>query len=444
MKYFSTSGIRGVYGEKVTEELALRVGKAFGSYVPKRSVAVARDSRNSGPSLRDSLVDGLLSTGCSIVDLGIVPTPLLAFGTKHFGCGGGVMITASHNPSQYNGFKTWDKSGRSDTIKEEEEIELIMDSGRFHEGNSGTVEEYDIKPAYVDDIKNRFSYGGEGRKVLVDCANGAACEISPMLLRDFGFDVVSVNDVFDGNFPNRLPEPIDDNLKETCERVKQEGVFVGFCHDGDADRMVPVDDKGRLCDLDKFIAFLAKMSVEETGIKRVVTTVETSMALDNYVGNDVEVVRTRVGDYAVAEELHNNGGCIGVEPAGAVLFPEFGLWPDGVYSIFRLLYFLEKDGRSLSEIMDSIPKFPFKRIKLDCPDDKKESVMNKVKGQVPGDVEVSHIDGIRMTWPESWLLVRPSGTEPCIRITAEGKTDEALNGMIDYWQNVVEGIIKNG
>lgn len=442
MKYFSTSGIRGVYGVKVTEELALKVGKAFGSYVPKRVVAVARDSRVSGPSLRDSLVEGLLSTGCSVVDLGIVPTPLLAFGTRFFNCGGGVMITASHNPSQYNGFKTWDSSGRSDTVKEEAEIEFIMDSGRFHEGFSGKIDQCDIKPNYLNELKNRFSIKGNGRKVLVDCANGAACEISPLLLREFGFDVVSVNDVFDGNFPNRLPEPIEDNLKQTCERVKQEGAFVGFCHDGDADRMVPVDDKGRLCDLDKFIAFLAKMSVEETGIKKVVTTVETSMALDNYVGDDVEVVRTRVGDYAVAEELAKSGGCIGVEPAGAVLFPEFGLWPDGVYSIFRLLYFLEKDGRSLSEVMDSIPKFPFKRVKLDCPDEKKQAVMEGMKDKIPSDVEVSFVDGVRMSWYDSWLLIRPSGTEPYIRLTAEGKTEEALNGMLDYWQPIVLDLIQ--
>jgi phosphoglucosamine mutase len=428
-----------VYGEKITEALAEDVGKAFGTYIKNKSVSVAIDSRLSGPSLKKALVKGLKSAGCKVINFGIVPTPLLAFGTRYTGSGGGVMITASHNPAKYNGFKTWDYNGRSDTVCEEEEIEQILVKKKFLSGK-GSSRTIDIKPKYSKEIKKRFKFKLK-KKVLVDCANGAACEVSPKLLKSLGFDVVSVNDKFDGKFPNRLPEPIEENLRETSKILLKNNAEIGFCHDGDADRMIPIDDKGRVCDLDKFIAFLAKKQIEETGVKKIVTTVDASMAMDLYLGPDVEVIRTRVGDFAVAEELEKQGGCIGVEPGGAVIYPEFGPWPDGVYSIFKVLKFLESDKRKLSEIMDSIQKYPFKRIKITCREEDKENIMEKLKQQAPPEAKVSFTDGLRFEWGNSWILIRPSGTEPIIRLTGEGRTEQDLNSMMDYWEARVKELI---
>ena len=441
MLFFGTSGVRGVYGEKITEGFAVELGEAFGTYVKKKHVAIAIDSRLSGPSLKKSLAEGLKLAGVDITDFGIVPTPLLAFGTRTIRAGGGVMITASHNPSEYNGFKTWDSNGRSDTTREEQEIEDILINKKFElNENKNNIEIVDIKPRYIEEIKKRFNLNGK-LKVIVDCANGAACEISPFLLREFGYDVVSINDKFDGRFPNRLPEPIEENLKETCKKVIEEGAQIGFCHDGDADRMVPIDDKGRVCDLDKFITFMAKKAIEESGVKKVITTVEASMILNKELGPDIEVIRTRVGDYAVAEMLEKQGGCIGVEPAGAILFPEFGLWPDGIYSIFKLLKHLEDEDKPLSEIMDSIQKYPFQRLKIICKEEDKQRIMQEIEKQIPNDIKVSKIDGIRMEWPNSWILIRPSGTEPYIRITAEAKTEQDLKGMVNYWEQRIKELI---
>jgi len=411
---------------------------AFGTYVKNKLVSVAMDSRLSGPSLKKALITGLKSTGTKVLDFGIVPTPLLAFGTRFTKSGGGVMITASHNPSNYNGFKTWDYNGRSDTTKEEDEIENLLHEKKFDLGK-GTKRSYDIQKKYADELKKRFKFSKK-RKVLIDCANGAACEISPKLLEDFGFDVTAINSEFDGSFPNRNPEPVEENLRKTCKLVLQNKAEIGFCHDGDADRMIPIDDKGRVCDLDKFITFLAKMQVQETGIKKIVTSVDASMLLEHNLPG-VEVIRTRVGDFAIAEELEKMGGCIGVEPGGAVIYPEFGPWPDGVYSIFKVLKFLEKDNRKLSEIMDSMQKFPFKRVKLGCKEADKQRIMDELRKQTPPEVKASFIDGLRFEWGRSWILIRASGTEPTIRLTGEGQTEQDLNSMMDYWTARVKELI---
>jgi phosphoglucosamine mutase len=259
------------------------------------------------------------------------------------------------------------------------------------------------------------------------------------LLRKFGFNFIAINSNFDGLFPNRMPEPVEENLRETAKKVVSSGAKIGFCHDGDADRMVPIDEKGRVCDLDKFITFMAKKAVQESGIKKIVTTVDASMILDHELPG-VEIVRTRVGDFAVAETLEKEGGCIGIEPAGAIIYPEFGLWPDGVYSIFKLLKFLEDEQKPLSQIMDEMKKFPFERAKIKCKEEDKNRIMKELEKQIPAEVKVSKIDGIRMEWPNSWILIRPSGTEPSIRITGEGKTNQDLKGMMDYWEHQVEKI----
>jgi phosphoglucosamine mutase len=415
------------------------LGKAFGTYVKNKQISVAMDTRLSGPSLKKSLIKGLKQAGCNVYDFGIVPTPVLAFGTRYTKSGGGIMITASHNPPNYNGFKTWDYNGRSDTTKEEQEIEKLLHKKKFDSGK-GSKKSYDIQKKYSDELKKRFKFSKK-RKVLIDCADGAACGISPKLLKDFGFNVIAVNDTFDGSFPNRMPEPVEENLKQTCKLVLQNKAEIGFCHDGDADRMVPIDDKGRVCDLDKFITFLAKMQVEETGMKKIVTSVDASMLLE-YSLPGVEVIRTKVGDYAIAEELEKTGGCIGVEPGGAVIYPEFGPWPDGVYSIFKVLKFLEKDRRKLSEIMDSMQKYPFKRVKLQCKEKDKKRIMYELKKQTPPEVKASFIDGLRFEWGRSWILIRPSGTEPIIRLTGEGTTEQDLNSMMDYWEARVKELIR--
>ncbi|MFH1850398.1 MAG: phosphoglucosamine mutase [archaeon] len=443
MKLFGSSGIRGVYGEKITADLALNLGRALGT-LGMSDVVVAHDTRLSQTVLKTSLFGGLLSAGCSVTDLHTAPTPLICYGTRRLGKDAGVMITASHNPAEYNGFKLWNSEGRAFSAGQETQIESTIGSGRYKQVGWNEVDveinEYDIGPDYAEDILDRFSLKGKSR-VLIDAANGAACGISPLLLEKFGYDVVSVNATSDGGFPNRHPEPSPVNLGKTVEIMRRKKCQIGFCHDGDADRVMTIDDTGTVVDYDHFLAYICRKMVELTGIRKVVTTVDASMLLDVCLP-DAEVIRTPVGDVFVANKLEEAGACFGGEPCGAYIFPEFGLWPDGIYSIFRILQFLETEKEPLSKILSRMPDIEFKRSKLPCPEGRKAGVMEEIRSLVPEDCTFSDVDGIRMDWGDSLVLIRPSGTQPIMRINAEARTRERLNSLMSRWNAIVREAIR--
>jgi phosphoglucosamine mutase len=440
MKYFGSSGIRGIYGKEITPELALDLGRTLGS-LGKKNVAIARDTRVSGRILKFGLLSGLMSSGCAITSFGIVPTPVLCYGTRLLNKDAGVMITASHNPAEYNGFKLWNSEGRAYSREEELKVESLLDRKSFVpeklEKLSLTFDEYDVAVEYSEEVLRRIQLMGKAR-VLLDAANGAAFGISPLLLQKYNHFLVSINDTANGLFPNRNPEPIEANLGHAINVIREKKLDIGFCHDGDADRVVPIDNKARVVDFDKFLAFMCKKSIEETGNKRVVTTVDASSLIDDYLP-DAEIVRTKVGDVFVANKCEEINACFGGEPCGAFIFPEFGLWPDGIYAIPKVLKFLEDENRPLSEIMDEIPSYHFARTKIICPENKKDYVMNALESRVPEDAELLSIDGLRIHCKDYTALIRPSGTEALIRINVEAKNPSVMKEKLLFWQ----GIVKN-
>ena len=447
MKLFGTSGIRGIYKEKITPELALAIGKAIGSLGYKH-VAIGRDTRLSGDLLKHGLFSGLMSSGCTITDFRCSPTPVLSYGTKKIGADCGVMITASHNPAEYNGFKFWNKEGRAFDQKEEQKVEELILSRKFK--NAGfdkvttEIDYYDVSADYAEEVKKRFKLEGK-MKVLIDSANGAAFGISPLLLQSFGYDTISINEEANGLFPHRHPEPSHANLAHAASLVKKNRCDVGFAHDGDADRMMAIDDKGNVVHFDRFLAYLCKKMIEKTGNKTVVTTVDASMAVDDYLkscNSGYNVVRCKVGDVFVANCVEKNNACFGGEPSGSYIFPEFGLWPDGIYGIFKTLKFLEEDKKPLSELLADIPEYPFTRTKLNCPNEKKEMVMNAVKEAAPAACKLIDVDGVCFEHEDSMVLIRPSGTENYIRINVEAKEEEKLKKLEKEWHNKVAEIIK--
>lgn len=438
MSLFGTSGIRGKYGESITEQLAEEIGKAIGSYVKDNSVLVGTDPRTSGPSLKKALLSALVQYK-NVIDLNMAPTPVVAFGCKLFS-NSGVVITASHNPKDYNGFKVLGHDGLAYSRQKEIDLENIIFSKRYSKSPSrGSIVQKKVEEKYIQTILKKIKLKGK-LKVLIDAGNGAASHISPLILKKYGYQTEEVNCEPDGNFPNRNPEPNEENLKGTAKLVKQKGCDIGFCHDGDADRMMAIDETGKVVDFDKFLIFLCQSIAHQNGNRTVVTTVDASMAVEDYL-KDLKVIRSRVGDVFVANEAKEFDACFGGEPSGSYIFPEFGLWPDGIYAIVKTLQALEKDGRTISEILLEIPKYPMQRTKLRCPNNKKEDVMRQIK--IPIGYEVVTKDGILMKNKETQILIRPSGTEEYIRINVEAKDENVLKEKLAYWEEEIKRLINS-
>jgi len=428
-KLFGTSGIRGKLGENITLELALDVGMAVSTYIDGKGskVVIGYDTRTSNEMIESAVVAGLLQGGCDVLRLNMVPTPLVGYAAMKLGADAGIMITASHNPPEYNGIKVWNPDGMAYRQDQEREIEKIIHEKSFKKvswEDIGKIQDVSyIKEEYINDLLGHVDIK-PGIKVVVDCANGAASHLSPLILRKAGCSVVTLNSQPDGFFPGRMPEPSAQNLQELMKVVKATGADIGIAHDGDADRMIAVDEKGRISDFDKLLALIC---YERGG--KVVTTVDASICTDRCMDKiGGEVVRTKVGDVHVAETVEAENATFGGEPSGTWIHPDFCMCPDGILSALRIIEIVQKHG-ALSELLDSVPSYPTIRDKVNCDSSKKNVIMKNVETELSklfSDVQdVKRIDGVRISMNDgSWVLVRPSGTEAYIRITLEA-VDEA-------------------
>ena len=447
-KLFGTSGIRGEYQKEVTPELALNVARALAKYIGGQSkkVVIGHDTRTTAKIFEHIMAAALEECGCDVLLLGMVPTPVVGYATIKYEADAGIMITASHNPSKYNGIKLWNKDGSAYRQEQERTIEKIVYEKDFDKKEWNKLgKEYDIssiKDEYINDIIEISEIDPEKPlKVVVDCASGAGSYLSPEAIRKSGMDVITLNSQPDGFFPGRNPEPNSANLQELMKTVKSIGADVGIAHDGDADRMIAVDETGRLSDFDKLLAVMAK---EFGGV--VVTTVDASACIDTAmekVGGSV--IRTPVGDVHVAEELVKCNGTFGGEPSGTWIHPDFCMCPDGLLSGLRIIRSIQKNGK-LSKQLDDIENYPTAREKITCANDKKACVMENVEKDFQNEFddvkEILDIDGVRITFSDgSWVLIRPSGTEPYVRITAEGKTQERLDKITEISRKFLEKLI---
>lgn len=425
-RLFGTSGIRGKIGSDITTQLALDVGKALGTYLGgKGKVVVGYDTRTSNHMLEKALCAGLLECGCNVLELGMVPTPVVGFSASRLNADAGVMITASHNPSPDNGIKLWNRDGMAYTIKQEQEIEYLLHQQKFLNkswDHLGSIEkEEEIINQYINEVLGMVKIPQE-LKVVVDCGSGAASYLSPIILRKAGCKVISLNCQPDGFFPGRKVEPNEENLDVLMKTVKMTKSDLGIAHDGDGDRMVAVDEKGNMADFDKLLALIS----QAIGGK-IITTVDASLCMDECLAEvGGEIIRTRVGDVHVAQSIVENQATFGGEPSGTWIHPDFCMCPDGILSALKVVELVSTSG-NLSELLRSIPDYPSIREKIPCADEDKNKVMEMVnsslENQFDNVVDVNNIDGVRISFKDgSWVLVRPSGTEAYIRITLEAKT----------------------
>jgi len=437
-RLFGTSGIRGVVNLDLKPEIILDIGSALAAcFENSGTIVLGKDPRLSSDMLEGCLVSGILSGGCDVKKIGLAPTPAVGFATPHFGAKAGIMITASHNPPEFNGVKFFGSDGMAFTPGQEEKIENAYFSGRTKSvpwNEIGNVDEVDILPYYIKKIVGSVSLS-RGYKVVVDCACGAGALATPFILRELGCKVIALNSQLDGFFPGRALEPTPENLQALGKIVKSLGADIGLAHDGDADRIAAVDDKGRVVGWDKMLALMSAHSVERSGGK-VVTTVDASMIVDELVNSTGgEVVRTRVGDVAVAQAVKSNRAVFGGEPSGAWIFPEVHICPDGPLAGAKILEMIDEAAKPLSKLADDVPEYPVVRDKIRCPNAKKVAVMRRVatraKKAFEGVGKVLTIDGVRLTLDDgAWVLIRPSGTEPYIRITAEARYAERANALV--------------
>jgi phosphoglucosamine mutase len=422
MRLFGTSGIRRVVDSSLLQ-LAFEVGLAVGSIY--RPIVVGRDTRTSGNALKHAVMAGLLASGSRCFDAGVLPTPTLAWATRHFAAG--VMLTASHNPPEYNGIKLLNPDGSAFDVPQQEQIEnLVLDSSPAvcwdKIERSGVYDE--AIEQHTERILKDFP-GNLKLKVVVDCGCGAASVITPYLLRRLGCGVLALNCYPSGFFPHPI-EPIESNLGELMKATKEFGADLGIAHDGDSDRMMAVDEKGRFIPGDKLLVVFARALTA----REVVTTLDASMAIEEM---GFKVRRTRIGDIYVSDDL-KNGGDFGGEPSGSWVFPGVSLCPDGIYAAAQVVAIARQ--QRLSPLVDSIPSYPLRRGSVSSQGVDIASLAPGLMALQP--LTVNNTDGIRLGFADGWLLIRPSGTEPKIRITVEAKSEVRLRQLYESGVKAIE------
>ena len=444
-KLFGTDGVRGIANEEITSEMALELGKVMGT-LKRGKIAVAMDSRISSHMLKSAAIAGVLSTGNNAIDLGFAPTPALQYYVKTSkDVVSGIMITASHNPREYNGIKFIQEDGREFTRKMDEESEELFKSKKYIVApwnEVGQLFEDNCYRLYIDGIKEKVDVEAIQKrnfKVVVDCGNGAGCFTTPQLLKELGCKVLSINAHPDGNFPGRNPEPVEENLSLLKEVVKLYNADLGIAHDGDADRVVFVDEKGRFVSEDVSLALMAKYYVEENNGGKVVTPVSSSKCVEDAVTDaGGEVVYTAVGSPVVAEKMVEINAVFGGEGNGGLVFPEHLHARDGAMGAAKMLELMAKQNKRVSELVEPIPKYYTIKEKLPCRD--KIKLLEGLKDEFP---DANFIDGARMDYEDGWLLIRPSGTEPIVRIFAEGKDKETAEKIFEIGLKAVKKILRN-
>ncbi|NYT11171.1 MAG: phosphoglucosamine mutase [Methanomassiliicoccales archaeon] len=428
MSLFGSSGIRGQVGSEITIDLVARIGAAVGSEYG--SIIIGNDTRTSTDLVREALVSGATSVGADVALTGLVSTPTLARASKSYECG--LMITASHNPPEYNGVKMWNPDGSAFNDEQMRSVESRIEAGMDNSVGWDRVGTCRNHVGAVDEHISSImeSIDDVDLKIVIDCGCGATCNITPILLRKLGCQVVTINCQPDGYFPGRLSEPTEEHLTDLLNMVRAKGADLGIAHDGDGDRMVAVDEKGRFVDGDRLLALFA--SRFKGGI---VVPINASMILDEIVGDNV--VRTRVGDVFVSQALKQGGLEFGGEPSGTFIFSDQTYCPDGVYAAALLASMVVE--RPLSEMVDELPSYPVSRMSFKFQLDARRKVADSLSSmmRVMECDRLLTLDGFRADFEEGWFLIRLSGTEPKIRITAEARDDETLSQLMEKASYVV-------
>ena len=437
-KLFGTDGIRGIVGEDLTHELALKVGEASAYVLGKKDdlvVLIGRDTRISGQMLASALSAGLMSQGAKVIDLGVVPTPAVSYLVKKYKASMGAMISASHNPSEYNGIKLFDGEGFKLPDATENEIEkYLLGKAVPTTTKVGTYEVCDTAiDDYTDHIVKSAKKINKDLKIVVDCANGSASTTAPILFDKLGLDVVLMNYEYDGY--NINDKAGSTHLEGLVKKVKKLKADVGIAYDGDADRCLMIDENGELVDGDQIMAIsaLALKKNKKLTNNTLVGTVMSNLGLVKFCEhNDIDFIATKVGDRYVLEKMLECNYIVGGEQSGHVIFKDFANTGDGELTSIQILYTMSKDGKKLSELASVMKRYPQVLINV--------KVKEEAKGQYENDGDVTEvIQKIEAELAgEGRVLIRPSGTEALIRVMIEGLEQKVIDKQAKEIADVIK------
>jgi phosphomannomutase / phosphoglucomutase len=431
---FRAYDIRGIVGETLTEEAVYEIGRAIGSMAleqGQQGIVVARDGRVSSPMLGESLIKGLRSTGRDVIDIGVVPTPVLYFATYHLETGSGIMITGSHNAAEYNGLKIM-LAGKTLSGDEIKEIQSRAAAGQ-HTSGQGDLRHADISADYVRRISEDIPVAlGSSLKIVVDCGNGVAGTLAPQLLNAIGHDVIEMYCDIDGSFPNHHPDPSQpENLQELIERVKAEGADIGFAFDGDGDRLGVVDAEGNIIWPDRQLMLLAKDVLSRNQGAQIIFDVKCSRYLKSIIeANGGQPLMWKTGHSFIKNKMREVDSPLAGEMSGHIFFKErwYG-FDDALYTSARFVEIFTNSKTTPTELFAELPDgFSTPELRLSLSEDLHAGFMEElVKKMSVSDAEIIDIDGLRIEYSDGWGLARPSNTSPYIILRFEGESDAALD-----------------
>ncbi|AHG90818.1 phosphoglucomutase/phosphomannomutase alpha/beta/alpha domain I [Gemmatirosa kalamazoonensis] len=441
---FRQYDVRGVVGRDLTPDVALALGRGYAALLREEgtergAVAVGRDNRPSGSALRDALVDGITSGGFDVLDIGVVPTPVLYWTLHNEDVVGGIQITGSHNPPQYNGFKLSVGKGtiHGDDIQRLYRLAVAEPSERAH----GVVREIDVVDRYVDDIVARTGRLSRPLRVVADYGNGAGALVGPQLLDRLGARVTHLFAESDGTFPNHHPDPtVVENLHDVVSAVRREGADLGVAFDGDADRIGLIDDQGEIVWGDHLLILYARDVLARTGRGQpIIFDVKCSQALPHAVdAAGGTPVMWKTGHSLIKDKMKELGAPIAGEMSGHMFFTEgFYGHDDALYGAARLLRIVADSGRSVSELLADVPKFvSTPELRVDVPDERKFELVAEAVRHFKRTHDVVEVDGARVLFGDGWGLIRASNTQPILVTRYEALTPErrdAIRAEMEDW-----------
>ena len=449
-RLFGTNGIRGIVNQDLTPEFVAKVGCAIGTFYNDAQLIVGYDGRTSNIMFAYAIMSGLTTTGCNVYDVGVAPTPAIQYSVKKHKMDGGVIITASHNPPEYNGIKVTASDGVEIPREDEIKIENIYFKEKFD------LKEYDkigqvqalpgILDEYMEAIKTHVNVAAIQKKhyhVIADPGNATGGLVAPYLLRDLGCRITALNANLDGTFPNRPSEPRPENLGDLTAAVKTLGADFGVAYDGDADRAIFVDETGEVHPGDQTFALVEKFFLKENKHETIVTPVSSSFVVKEIADlYGAKVVWTKVGSTTVSMMMKKLKTKLGGEENGGVFYGPHQPVRDGAMTTALVLDIMAKTGEKLSRLLGELPQYYIEKDKIECPNNLKEPVLEAFANSIK-NVNVDATDGVKLLFEDkSSILIRPSGTEPIYRFYAEGKTRQTATQLIKKYKTQLNALIR--